>query len=171
MCNITEQEGECDADSCEWRAQLEGFHPEPLDLHGGWMSSKRECSAGCKPGSGRPLEISSSSTGLHWIRRGCGSAGLDPKLCPTCSFFLSFLHLQQSAGWQLSCGRDCRLDRGQARRGGGGGRSEVERKQERKKLINSYFKVVMLGNDEHRQQSQSHITSTLLSSSASDTVI
>lgn len=143
MSDITEQEGERDADGFQWRAQLEGFHPEPLDLHGGRMSSKRECSAGCKSGSGWPLEISRSLAGLHWIKRGSASLQVWIRsavpLALFFSFFLAPAAVSWLAAWKLSCGRDCRLDRGQAeRRGGGGGRREVETEQEGKKLINSY---------------------------------
>lgn len=149
MGDITKQEGEHGGESgWKWRAQLEGFHPKPLDVHGGWMSSKRKCSAGCKPGSGQPLRISRSSTGLHRLKgRGSFLRVWILSGVPLAPAAISWL-----AAWQLFCGRDCRLDKGQAERGGGG-RRKVKGKQEGKKFINSHLKVEMLGKNKHRQQS------------------
>lgn len=54
--DITEQYGEYDADSWVWRAQLGGFDPNPPDLHGSQMSSKRNFAAVSSTGSGQPVE-------------------------------------------------------------------------------------------------------------------
>lgn len=50
--DITKQHREYQADSCVWRAQLWGFSPNPLDLHGSQMCSKANNAAGSSPGSG-----------------------------------------------------------------------------------------------------------------------
>lgn len=39
--DVTEQYGDDQADSSEWRAQLWGLGPKPLDLHGSQMYSKK----------------------------------------------------------------------------------------------------------------------------------
>lgn len=47
--DVTEQYGDDQADSSEWRAQLWGLGPKPLDLHGSQMCSKTNTTTGSSP--------------------------------------------------------------------------------------------------------------------------